>query len=318
MIVAYAPNALIYNSSAGTWTLRPDFNPVDHRVEIQFNDDDNILDGDSPGDEVGTDTNQTAVIDDMMGNPVSSGVIYNEEYYGITMPSGTQYIDVLEIGGVVVGYLATDALVPGVAYPVTEFQDVDAGTALAYSAYYDVACFAPGTLIRTSGGDIPVELLSAGDQVVTRDNGIQTLRELRRTRHSRPWLSARPNHWPVEINAAHLGRDRPSGRVLLSPQHRVLLQHGAVGVLFGYKEVFVQARHLGRPSLRFVPDIGLTYHHLLFDQHEIVRADGFWCESLYGGDALHGATARPCLKKWEALVVRAYLGHTRTQRVQAA
>ena len=35
-------------------------------------------------------------------------------------------------------------------------------------------CFTPGTLITTQRGELPVQLISAGDRVVTRDNGIQT------------------------------------------------------------------------------------------------------------------------------------------------
>ena len=39
----------------------------------------------------------------------------------------------------------------------------------------DVLCFAAGTLIATPEGMVPVETLMAGDQVITRDNGVQRL-----------------------------------------------------------------------------------------------------------------------------------------------
>ena len=39
-----------------------------------------------------------------------------------------------------------------------------------------IPCFAPGTLIATPKGEVPVENLRAGDRVITRDNGIQEIR----------------------------------------------------------------------------------------------------------------------------------------------
>lgn len=317
-LVAYAPDALVYNSSAGTWTLRADFNPVNHRVEINFNDDDNILDGDSPGDEVGTDTNQTAVINDMLGNPVSSGVIYNEEYYQITMPSGSQYIDVLEVGGIVVGYLATDALQPGVSYPVTAIQDVDAASAYAYSAYYDVACFTPGTLISTADGDLPVEWIAEGDRVVTRDRGLQVVREVQYTRQSKLSLAVQPHLWPVALYASALGLPGPGGHVGLSPQHSVLVRHGAVEFLFGHREVLVPVGFLASPTMDLVPEQGLTYYHLRLDRHDLVRANGFWCESLFPAFDPDAPAARPRLRRWEALALKPYLNRPAAKARRAA
>ncbi|HSF92831.1 MAG TPA: Hint domain-containing protein, partial [Paracoccaceae bacterium] len=39
-----------------------------------------------------------------------------------------------------------------------------------------VACFTPGTGIATPKGEVAVERLKKGDRVLTRDNGIQTIR----------------------------------------------------------------------------------------------------------------------------------------------
>jgi hypothetical protein len=39
-------------------------------------------------------------------------------------------------------------------------------------------------------------------------------------------------------------------------------------------------------TIRRVPQGGVTYVHLLFDQHEIICADGVWSESFQPGDTV--------------------------------
>jgi hypothetical protein len=68
----------------------------------------------------------------------------------------------------------------------------------------------------------------------------------------------------------------------LSPQHRLLVSGWRAELLFGDPEVLV-------PALAFVGDRaeqlsdlpdGVVYLHLLFDRHEIIRAEGADAESL--------------------------------------
>jgi hypothetical protein len=51
-------------------------------------------------------------------------------------------------------------------------------------------------------------------------------------------------------------------------------------MLFGEPEVLVAATHLvGLPGVERLPPVAVSYVHLLFDQHEIVCAEGAWSES---------------------------------------
>lgn len=69
--------------------------------------------------------------------------------------------------------------------------------------------------------------------------------------------------------------------MLVSPQHRVLIEGARAEMYFGESEVLVPAKHLiGLAEVtRALPAEGVTYVHILFDRHEIVQSDGIWTES---------------------------------------
>ena len=71
----------------------------------------------------------------------------------------------------------------------------------------------------------------------------------------------------------------------LSPQHRVLVRSRIAERMFGQSEVLVAVKHLlALPAIEQVMDFGeVEYFHILFDQHEIVYADGLEAESLFTG-----------------------------------
>lgn len=142
-------------------------------------------------------------------------------------------------------------------------------------------CFTPGTLILTDRGEVPVETLVPGDLVVTRDHGLQPLRWIGRRALSRLELQAQPDLQPVRIAQGAFGAAGPVRSMLVSPQHRVLIEGARAELLFGEAEVLVPAKHLVgvTQATRALPEAGVTYIHILFDQHEIVRSDGIWSES---------------------------------------
>ncbi|WP_296426483.1 Hint domain-containing protein [Yoonia sp.] len=140
----------------------------------------------------------------------------------------------------------------------------------------DIVCFARDTMIQTNRGDIPVQDLHLGDLVQTLDHGLQPIR----------WIGSRTvdaigKFAPVSIAAGVLDNTRT---LVLSPQHRVLLQGWQAELLFGESEVLVAAKHLVDDS-RVVRREGgsVTYFHILFDRHEIVFAEGAACESFHPG-----------------------------------
>jgi len=144
-----------------------------------------------------------------------------------------------------------------------------------------LVCFTPGTLILTDRGEIAVEALQAGDRVMTRDHGLQELRWVGRRTLSMLDLLAQPELQPVRIAKGAFGAAGPDRAMLVSPQHRVLIEGARAELLFGEAEVLVPSKHLvGQiDATRALPEDGVVYIHILFDQHEIVQSDGIWTES---------------------------------------
>ncbi len=191
------------------------------------------------------------------------------------------------------------------------------------------ACFARGSLIATARGQIAIEDLQPGDLVATRDNGMQALR----------WISsctmpvndsAEDNH-PIRIKADALGELRPLQDLVVSPRFRLLSNHPSCAALFGSPETLAPAVDLldNDTILRVRPAEDLYFYNLMFDQHQIIQANGLETESYHPGNfgvavmtleqqshlrqifphlngdlSGFGRTARPILKGFEAEVLR--------------
>lgn len=196
-----------------------------------------------------------------------------------------------------------------------------------------VPCFTPGVMILTEAGEVAVEEIEVGDRIQTLDHGTQVVRWIG-TRHLNGTdLRARPAFQPIQILAGALGPDLPRCDLLVSPQHRMLLSGGYAEMLFGAPEVLAAASHLVNDcTVKRTQPKGVTYIHLMFDRHEIIRANGAWTESFQPGDLtlsdmadaqrtellalfpeseLVGegfAAARPSLKSFEAEILRDMAG----------
>jgi hypothetical protein len=148
-----------------------------------------------------------------------------------------------------------------------------------------VICFTPGTCLATVRGEVAVENLREGDRVITRDNGIKTLAWAGKRDFTGPELASRPEFNPVHISKGALGNDMPKRDMVVSPNHRMVITSSIADVLFGEREVLVAAKHL--TSLDGVDQVAtpaVQYIHLMFEQHEIVLANGAWTESFLPGD----------------------------------
>ena len=197
------------------------------------------------------------------------------------------------------------------------------GTAVTFSEIENIICFTPGTRILTPRGERRIEDLRTGDLVVTRDSGPQAIRWI-----GHRSVAGRDRFAPIAINSTVMdGARRP---LLVSPQHRILFTGYKAQLLFGESEVLVAAKHLvdGR-DVRVLERPRVTYFHMMLDRHEVVYAEGAATESFHAGDVgigalspaaredmfrsfpqlradlgAYGPTARPCLKKHEAGLLR--------------
>lgn len=146
------------------------------------------------------------------------------------------------------------------------------------STRYDnfVTCFGPGTLIDAPGGARPVEDFVAGDLVTTRDHGALPLRWI-----ARRTVDGTNGFAPVRFAPGAIGNH---SALLVSQQHRILIQHPVAELLFDTPEVLVAAKALcGLPGIDLGPETEITYSHLMFDSHQIVRSNGVWTESFFLG-----------------------------------
>lgn len=185
-----------------------------------------------------------------------------------------------------------------------------------------IICFTPGARVLTQWGERPVETLQPGERIATRDHGLQPIRWIgKRT------LCGRGDCAPVAIASGVMGG---TGALILSPRHRVLFTGYRAELLFGESEVLVAAGHLvnGR-DVTVTPRDEVTYIHIMLDRHEVIYASGIATESFYAGDAAlsavdpaareelfatfpelrsapgrHRDTARPCLRRYEAALLR--------------
>ena len=149
-----------------------------------------------------------------------------------------------------------------------------------------VACFAEGTRILTTTGEVPVEILIEGTRVATLQGGLAPVRWLghRRIdcrRHPKP-----ENVWPIRVREGAFGPGSPVRDLLLSPDHAVYANADfrdersslvVPGVLPG---VLIPIRYLvnGATIIQERVD-SLTYYHVELPCHGVLLAEGLACES---------------------------------------
>lgn len=140
-----------------------------------------------------------------------------------------------------------------------------------------MACFVSGSQIETPDGPCPIDDLRPGDLVLTRDNGPQPIRWI-----GCSTVDAQGKEAPVRIRK---GKFDATKDLWVSQQHRILLEDMRAELLFGEPEVLVRARDLQDDgAVRVIESDGtVTYFHMLFDTHQIVRAHGVWSESYQPG-----------------------------------
>ncbi|SLN09796.1 Bifunctional hemolysin/adenylate cyclase precursor [Roseovarius gaetbuli] len=148
-----------------------------------------------------------------------------------------------------------------------------------------IPCFTPGTVIATPRGEKLVEELQVGDRIITRDNGLQEIRWIGHRALGGQELIKSPHLKPVLIRAGALGQGLPERDMLVSPQHRILLNNERAALYFEEREVLAAAKHLtGLDGVDTVESSGTTYIHFMFDQHEVVLSNGAWTESFQPGE----------------------------------
>lgn len=146
-------------------------------------------------------------------------------------------------------------------------------------------CVARGTLVETEKGRVPVEVLTPGDRVLTLDGPPRAVRWIGSRRVSHFELRRDPSMRPVRIAANALGHGRPGRDLLVSPQHRILVDDWRAELLFGEAEVLVPAKALLNDCTITIDHSvrSVEYFHVLFETHEIMFTEGLPTESFHPG-----------------------------------
>jgi hypothetical protein len=158
-----------------------------------------------------------------------------------------------------------------------------------------VPCFVAGTFIRTARGEVRVEELRIGDLVLNREGWPCPVVWIGARRLSRRQLEAAPHLAPVRIRRNAFGEGRPYADLLVSPQHRVMVDGWRAELLLGRERALAHAVHLvdgGRVAIA-APEGDVHYLHFCLQSHDIVWSNGLCTETLLlGRMALRGYDAR--------------------------
>ncbi len=155
---------------------------------------------------------------------------------------------------------------------VLHFDPTSAPANIAYDAAsggVTVPCFAAGTRIATSRGEVAVERLRPGDVVHLADGGTAPVvwlghRRLDCRRHRRP-----QDVHPVRIAAHAFGLDRPARDLRLSPDHAVFVDGALIPVRYLLNGATVVQETAAR----------ITYWHVELDRHGVLLAEGLPAET---------------------------------------
>mgnify|MGYP000238380663 CR=1 FL=1 len=160
--------------------------------------------------------------------------------------------------------------------PKTELTLVGIDVENARTKLAEVACvsFTKGTRITMATGEQrSIEELQLGDRVLTRDDGPQELRWI-----GQSTVRAVGEFAPILIKSGALHN---ADDLIVSPEHRLFVYQRTDELGAGRSELLIKARDLVNGQSVIKMDGGFVeYFQLLFDDHQIIYAEGIAAETL--------------------------------------
>ena len=134
------------------------------------------------------------------------------------------------------------------------------------------SCFLPGTRIKTTEGEINIEELRIGDNVLTAAGKTKPIKFIGRRKVSRERSGRWNGEGPVKISRFAIDGTAPHSDLYVSPAHAIYID----GVL-------IPANNLVN-GVTIVADakpeaLSLTYFHIELETHEAILAEGLAVES---------------------------------------
>lgn len=198
-------------------------------IEITIDDLDGFNDVTTDGNG-----NWAAVGSAVVGSPPAVGIIYTSSITDLSAWSAAS--------------LATNT--------ITDFYSIDA------AATEDVPCFLKGTLIRTPSGEVPIETLKEGDEVLTTTGEVKAIANIQRAT-----VPPTEDTCPYKIPAGDLGATQD---LYISPTHGVRTAGGET----------VEAQFLGYAQEKMTTPV--EYYNISIGRlrSELIYANGVAVESM--------------------------------------
>jgi hypothetical protein len=134
------------------------------------------------------------------------------------------------------------------------------------------ACFLPGTRIKTSDGEINIEELRIGDNVLTASGENKPIKFIGRRKVSRERTGPWNGEGPVKISRLAIDSKVPHADLYVSPWHAIYIDNVLIPVKYLVNGVTVVAD--AKPEA-----LSLTYFHIELQTHEVILAEGLAVES---------------------------------------
>ena len=162
--------------------------------------------------------------------------------------------------------------------PVFRMENIflEAGAANSFVASGDMiqaVCYVRGTMIRTPTGELPIETLRPGMQVITLADGREVPQTVKWVGHRRISVAAHPRPEtvaPIRIERDAIADGMPHRDLLVSPDHAIFVD----GMLIGARQL------LNGTTIRQERDNkAVHYYHVELEHHAILLAEGLPAES---------------------------------------
>jgi hypothetical protein len=136
-------------------------------------------------------------------------------------------------------------------------------------------CYCRGTLILSPKGEVPVEALGIGDEVVTFSGETRPIRWIGSRAYDGRFITGKASILPIRVAAGALSDGVPERDLWISPGHALYID----GML-------VPAEHLlnGTTITQAESVEMVEYFHIELDEHDVVFADGAPAESFVDCD----------------------------------
>jgi len=136
-------------------------------------------------------------------------------------------------------------------------------------------CFLRGTMVLTPTGEVAIEDLQPGDQVIGQ-SGVRTVKWVgfRKTITARIPQQHRADHMPIRIMRDAIAQNVPSKDIVVSPGHHILFE----GKLIRARDILNGKTIVQETHLR-----SYEYFHVELDQFDVISAHGLMSESWADG-----------------------------------